>query len=186
MPRINEPSQLEGQVLIKDQLLLLLFSGLLLLPFLGGVRLFDWDEINFAEISREAHHRACGIIRADRYEYEVEATLNAVFRGRGGSGPAYGSIVAGGANAAILHYVTNDRPLRDGPRAVGHRGQVGLGRQRRAGSPGREQRSEQRGPRRQGGVRSPGGLGEVRWTGAVACCPQPIKVCLCEIKVLGS
>jgi len=67
-----------------------------------------------ADISREAHHRACGIIRADRYEYEVEATLNAVFRGRGGSGPAYGSIVAGGANAAILHYVTNDRPLRDG------------------------------------------------------------------------
>ena len=53
MPRINEPSQLEGQVLIKDQLLLLLFSGLLLLPFLGGVRLFDWDEINFAEVARE-------------------------------------------------------------------------------------------------------------------------------------
>ena len=53
MSRINEPSQLEGQVLIKDQLLLLLFSGLLLLPFLGGVRLFDWDEINFAEVARE-------------------------------------------------------------------------------------------------------------------------------------
>jgi hypothetical protein len=33
---------------------LLLFSGLLIyLPFIGGVHLFDWDEINFAEISRE-------------------------------------------------------------------------------------------------------------------------------------
>ncbi len=67
-----------------------------------------------ADISRDAHQRACGIIGPGRYEYEVEATLNAVFRGRGGSGPAYGSIVAGGANAAILHYVTNDRPLRGG------------------------------------------------------------------------
>ena len=30
------------------------FLGLLFfLPFLGGVHLFDWDEINFAEIARE-------------------------------------------------------------------------------------------------------------------------------------
>ena len=28
-------------------------AGLFFLPFLGGVRLFDWDEINFAEIARE-------------------------------------------------------------------------------------------------------------------------------------
>lgn len=32
---------------------LLILSALLFIPFLGGVRLFDWDEINFAEISRE-------------------------------------------------------------------------------------------------------------------------------------
>ena len=31
----------------------ILFAALLLFPFLGGVHLFDWDEINFAEISRE-------------------------------------------------------------------------------------------------------------------------------------
>ncbi len=30
-----------------------LIAGLFFLPFLGGVRLFDWDEINFAEIARE-------------------------------------------------------------------------------------------------------------------------------------
>ncbi|MCP5068243.1 MAG: Xaa-Pro dipeptidase, partial [bacterium] len=30
------------------------------------------------------------------------------------SGPAYSSIVGGGANATILHYVANDRPLADG------------------------------------------------------------------------
>jgi len=30
-----------------------LFGGILLLPFLGHVHLFDWDEINFAECARE-------------------------------------------------------------------------------------------------------------------------------------
>lgn len=34
-------------------LLIALVAGLFFLPFLGGVRLFDWDEINFAEIARE-------------------------------------------------------------------------------------------------------------------------------------
>jgi Xaa-Pro aminopeptidase len=67
-----------------------------------------------AEISREAHHEAAQLIAPGRYEYEIEAALGHVFRRRGGAGPAYGSIVAGGASAAILHYVTNDRPLVDG------------------------------------------------------------------------
>lgn len=37
----------------KTSLGLALLAGLFFLPFLGGVHLFDWDEINFAEISRE-------------------------------------------------------------------------------------------------------------------------------------
>src|SRR5688500_2764085 len=28
-------------------------GALIYIPFIGGVHLFDWDEINFAEISRE-------------------------------------------------------------------------------------------------------------------------------------
>lgn len=32
---------------------LIIISGLLFIPFLGNVHLFDWDEINFAEIARE-------------------------------------------------------------------------------------------------------------------------------------
>jgi Xaa-Pro aminopeptidase len=67
-----------------------------------------------ADISREAHHEASRQVAPGRYEYEIEAMLDYVFRRRGGSGPAYGSIVAGGRNAAILHYVTNDQPLREG------------------------------------------------------------------------
>ena len=49
-----------------------------------------------------------------RYEYELAAELDYTFRRLGGSGPAYSSIVGGGANAATLHYVRNDQPLRDG------------------------------------------------------------------------
>ena len=32
---------------------LIILSGILFFPFLGGVHLFDWDEINFAECARE-------------------------------------------------------------------------------------------------------------------------------------
>ncbi|MBM3185404.1 MAG: glycosyltransferase family 39 protein [Bacteroidetes bacterium] len=35
------------------ELLIILFSGLIFIPFLGQVHLFDWDEINFAECARE-------------------------------------------------------------------------------------------------------------------------------------
>ena len=35
------------------RLLILIGAALLFIPFLGGVHLFDWDEINFAESARE-------------------------------------------------------------------------------------------------------------------------------------
>ena len=35
------------------QLLILILGAIVLLPFLGSTHLFDWDEINFAESSRE-------------------------------------------------------------------------------------------------------------------------------------
>ncbi|MBP7075436.1 MAG: glycosyltransferase family 39 protein [Bacteroidales bacterium] len=37
----------------KNHVLLLLLGALLFIPFNGGVHLFDWDEINFAESARE-------------------------------------------------------------------------------------------------------------------------------------
>lgn len=37
----------------KDYLILICLGITFYIPFLGGVHLFDWDEINFAEISRE-------------------------------------------------------------------------------------------------------------------------------------
>ncbi len=36
-----------------DRILIVLISAILFIPFIGSVHLFDWDEINFAEASRE-------------------------------------------------------------------------------------------------------------------------------------
>jgi Xaa-Pro aminopeptidase len=46
-------------------------------------------------------------------EYALQAELEYVFA-QGGGVPAYGSIVGGGANACILHYIDNDQPLQAG------------------------------------------------------------------------
>jgi Xaa-Pro aminopeptidase len=67
-----------------------------------------------AGISLEAHHAAARLAQPGRFEYELEAALGQVFRARGGSGPAYGTIVGAGANATVLHYVDNDRVAADG------------------------------------------------------------------------
>src|SRR5262245_39022667 len=65
-----------------------------------------------AAISAEAHRAAMESVRAGSWEYEIEALIDYVFRRNGAAGPAYPSIVAGGPNATILHYTTNDRRLQ--------------------------------------------------------------------------
>ena len=67
-----------------------------------------------AEISSGAHMRAMRFTAPGRFEYEIEAELLHEFRRHGCEYPAYTSIVAGGANACVLHYVGNDQVLRDG------------------------------------------------------------------------
>jgi Xaa-Pro aminopeptidase len=67
-----------------------------------------------AAISAEAHARAMRATRPGRFEYEIEAELLHEFRRQGSQSPAYTSIVAGGANACVLHYVQNDAVLNDG------------------------------------------------------------------------
>ena len=67
-----------------------------------------------ARIAAQAHRRAMQRTRAGRHEYEIEAELLYEFRRSGAQFPAYSPIVAGGANACVLHYVSNDAPLRDG------------------------------------------------------------------------
>lgn len=66
------------------------------------------------EISTEAHLEAMRAVRPGMHEYEIQALLEYTFRRRGAWGWAYPSIVAGGPNACILHYVRNDGVFRDG------------------------------------------------------------------------
>ncbi|PWB58366.1 MAG: Xaa-Pro aminopeptidase [Nitrosomonadales bacterium] len=67
-----------------------------------------------AEISAAAHVRAMRESRPERREFEIEAELLHEFRRHGAQAPAYNAIVAGGANACVLHYVFNDAPLKSG------------------------------------------------------------------------
>ncbi len=67
-----------------------------------------------ADISAAAQVRAMRATRPGRMEYEIEAELLHEFRRNGAHGPAYTSIVAGGANACVLHYISNNTVLKDG------------------------------------------------------------------------
>ncbi|UCD68267.1 MAG: aminopeptidase P N-terminal domain-containing protein [Betaproteobacteria bacterium] len=67
-----------------------------------------------AGISARAHIRAMQATKPGMKEYEVEAELLHEFRRSGAQSPAYTSIVAGGPNACILHYVDNNATLKDG------------------------------------------------------------------------
>ena len=67
-----------------------------------------------AEVTTEAHLAAMAAATPGGNECEVDAIVEYTFRRRGSTGPAYTNIVAGGANATILHYVQNDAELVDG------------------------------------------------------------------------
>ncbi len=67
-----------------------------------------------AQITAEAHAAAMALTAPGVAEHELEAVIDYTFRRRGGTGPGYTTIVGGGANACILHYVANDQPLGDG------------------------------------------------------------------------
>ena len=67
-----------------------------------------------ARISAEAHELARQVARPGLNERQVQAVIEQHFLEQGARGPAYGSIVAGGDNACVLHYTSNNAPLRDG------------------------------------------------------------------------
>jgi Xaa-Pro aminopeptidase len=90
-----------------------------LLPLLDDMRLVkDAHELSImrraGQISAIAHRRAMAACRPGVHEYELEAELLYTFRKYGAQGPAYGSIVAAGANACVLHYPAGNAIARDG------------------------------------------------------------------------
>jgi Xaa-Pro aminopeptidase len=92
---------------------------------LDEMRLFkDEHEIatmrRAAQISAGAHIRAMQLCARmikdgkDVREYHLDAELLHEFRLHGSQYPAYGSIVAAGANACVLHYRADAAPVRSG------------------------------------------------------------------------
>ena len=66
------------------------------------------------EIAAAAHVRAMQAVEPGMYEYQLEAEYLHEFMRQGARSPAYPSIVGGGRNGCILHYVNNDQKLKDG------------------------------------------------------------------------
>lgn len=76
------------------------------------------DEISLmrkaGRMTAAGHVRAMQVCKPGMYEYQVQAELECEFRKAGSQYNAYPSIVAGGANACILHYIENTEVLKDG------------------------------------------------------------------------
>ena len=65
-------------------------------------------------ISAEAHELARAAVAPGMGERQLQALIEQHFLAAGARGPAYSSIVAGGDNACVLHYIANSDVLQDG------------------------------------------------------------------------
>lgn len=65
-----------------------------------------------ADIAVDAHNHAMKFAQVGQFEYQIQAEMEYIFS-RHGATPAYPSIVASGANSCILHYIENNRQMRE-------------------------------------------------------------------------
>ncbi|MCP9750847.1 aminopeptidase P family protein [Ferruginibacter sp. HRS2-29] len=66
------------------------------------------------DITDVTFRRLLQFIKPGTMEYEIEAEIYHSFLSQRATGPAYGSIIASGDSARILHYVENNRECKDG------------------------------------------------------------------------
>jgi len=66
------------------------------------------------QISSRGHQEAMKAAAPGCGENEIQALLEGTFRRLGGDRPGYGSIVGSGTNATVLHYMEDNRVMRDG------------------------------------------------------------------------
>lgn len=88
-------------------------------PIIGDMRLHKSEtEVALmqkaADIAGEAHILAMKKVKPGMNEFQVESLMESYMRDKGATGVAYNSIIGGGDNATILHYVENNMPLKDG------------------------------------------------------------------------
>jgi Xaa-Pro aminopeptidase len=86
---------------------------------IGELRLYkEPEELDLlrkaCQITAHAHRTAMQELRPGMNESEIEALVDYQFRKNGCQRLGYGSIVAGGKNAACLHYRSNNETLRSG------------------------------------------------------------------------
>jgi Xaa-Pro aminopeptidase len=67
-----------------------------------------------ADLTVDAFGDAARTIRPGAGEWQVEAAIDAAFRGRGATGPSFPTIAASASNATVLHHVSNDRVMAAG------------------------------------------------------------------------
>lgn len=65
-------------------------------------------------ITAKAFRRCLETVKPNRYEYQIQAEIEYIFKLNNASGHAYAPIVAGGKNGCCLHYSKNDDILNDG------------------------------------------------------------------------
>jgi Xaa-Pro aminopeptidase len=66
------------------------------------------------DITEKGFRRILASVKPGVWEFEVEADLLHEFQRNRSRRFAYEPIIAGGANSCVLHYIENDKPLRDG------------------------------------------------------------------------
>lgn len=88
-------------------------------PIIDSIRVVkDIIEIELmkkaCKITASAFQKAVSVIKPGAMEYEVEAEIIAEITRKGGNGHSFSPIVAGGKNTCVLHYIENDKELKDG------------------------------------------------------------------------
>ncbi|KUJ73107.1 Xaa-Pro aminopeptidase [Thiomicrospira sp. WB1] len=64
-----------------------------------------------AQVSVQGHLAAMQSVVAQRFEYQLQADLEATFKRHGAKREAFATIVAAGENACVLHYTENRAPI---------------------------------------------------------------------------
>ena len=88
-------------------------------PILNELRMIkSKEEIDITQkacnITSKAFRRCLETVEPNRYEYQIQAEIEYIFKLNNASGHAYAPIVAGGKNGCCLHYSKNDDILNDG------------------------------------------------------------------------
>lgn len=66
------------------------------------------------DITEKAFSRALSAIEPGKFEYEIEAEMTYEMVRNGATGHSFAPIIASGADTCILHYIKNDKQMRDG------------------------------------------------------------------------